>query len=143
MKKSSKSFRTPKGCIVAWAKITNGGVEIGYRCPDASGYRSENLHAFAKGARSIHFPGGEVEGMGARAGFVLSPEHVRCEKTASSSTLTCRVFNAGGAELSGLSESKFRAEMRRRLESSINPKVSAHYLRMLNELQSKPKKKKR
>jgi hypothetical protein len=98
---SKKSFRTPKGCIVAWAKIESSGVAVGYRCPDASGYGSENLHALVKGARTIHFPGGEIEGVGARAGFVLSPKHVRCEKTASSRTLTCRVFNDRGVELAG------------------------------------------
>jgi hypothetical protein len=101
MAQSKKTFRTPKGCIVAWAKIASNGVELGYRCPDSSGYRSENLHAFVKGARAIHFPGGEIEGVGARAGFVLSPKHVRCEKTASARALTCKVFNDRGAELSG------------------------------------------
>jgi hypothetical protein len=103
-----KSFKTPKSCIVAWAKINASGVEVGYRCPDASGYRSENLHAQVKGARSIHFPGGAVEGVGARVGFVLSPKHVRCEKTAYARALTCRVFNENGVELAGAKRKRRR-----------------------------------
>lgn len=115
---ATKTFRTPKGCIVTWAKIAPKGVEVGYRCPDSSGYRSENLRAFVKGAQTIHFPGGEIEGVGARAGFVLSPKHVRCEKTASARALTCRVFNERGAELSGMAG----------LDSSLKPLIRARSL---------------
>lgn len=100
-----RAFRTPKACIVGWARIEKDGVEIGLRCRVGE-YEHENFYIHAPGARSIRLPSGSIEGIGARAGFVVSPKHVLCEKAASDTTVRCKLYHERGFELGGARKRK-------------------------------------
>lgn len=113
---SKESFRTPKGCIVARARITPKGVEVGWRCagdtgggdyPSPSGGRGNYPSALVRGARAIDVHGARISGVGAHIGFPLGTRYARCHTTARAdafartAALICEIFNERGKELSG------------------------------------------
>ena len=107
----SKSFKTPKGCHIRYVELRSGSTaKVGYDCGDGGSMEfplpegpgvGNYPSAIVKGVRSVHVPGTTVDGIGASIGFVLSPDHVTCSKTASSHELSCKLHKAGGQVLAG------------------------------------------
>jgi hypothetical protein len=108
----SKSFKTPKGCVIKHVELHAGHADLSMECggeagggrgsfPTPDGGTSNYPKARVSGVRSIHVPGTSITGQGARADFVLIPKHVTCRKTASSTEMNCTVHGADGGTLSG------------------------------------------
>lgn len=107
----SKSFRTEKGCHVRSIVLDSvkRQAEVSYDCgeggsgsfplPEGEGF-SNYRKALIKGVRAVNVAGNSVSGQHVSVGFILSPRHVKCTKTASSSELDCRVFS-GSTQLAG------------------------------------------
>lgn len=101
----SKSFKTEKGCHVRRIKLDSkaGTALVGYDCGEGGsgwhqhpgGGQGNYPETRVTGVRSVDIPGGHVSG-NADFGFVLSPCHVKCFKTASSDRLMCNVYNEAG-----------------------------------------------
>lgn len=102
----SKSFQTPKGCVVRSVTLDPDRREarVGYDCGDGGRGtfplpRGEGFSvypsAIVKGVRSVRVPGSTVSGK-ARIGFVLSPRYVTCRKRAGDLELACQVHTDTG-----------------------------------------------
>lgn len=108
----SKSFTTPKGCHVRFIEVQSGRQAlVGYDCGTGGaggldfdvpgGGKSNYPKALVKNTHSVRLPGAHVAGYGARVDFSLSPRHVTCRKTASSSEIACTIHEPDGRTLSG------------------------------------------
>ena len=100
----TKSFRTPKGCHVHRISLRADGAVVGWDCGgggrgsfrSVSGGEGNYPEVLVRGVRTVKLPTGTVSGMGASMGFVLSPRHVKCEKRARDTELSCHLYNDAG-----------------------------------------------
>ena len=109
-----RAFRMPKECLVAWIELQSSEARIGYRCPEPDSFvggmptKYEHRHATLKGVGSVRVHNGIVTGKGSRVDFVLSPDHSRCNKAATSGELVCKLFASSGIELGGARRRKHK-----------------------------------
>jgi hypothetical protein len=107
----SKSFRTPKGCHVRSVTLNSvkRQADVSYDCgeggsgtfplPEGPGF-SNYRKALVKNVRAVSIAGSSVSGEHVGIGFISSPRHVKCNKTAGATELDCRVFS-GDVQLAG------------------------------------------
>lgn len=114
----TKSFTTPKGCVIRRVEILPGReAELGYDCGDGGRGqfplpRGNGFGTYpsmiVKGVSAVRVPGTSISGVGAKLGFVLSPRHVKCSKRKSDSEISCVLVTEGGGTISGARRRKRR-----------------------------------
>lgn len=126
---ASKSYKTPKHCIVHRIDLHGGATgyaDIGYRCSKGPTSQAQDEHGrtgpfkhedggtstypskLVRGVRSLDFRGMTVIGE-AKAHFVLSPAAAVCHKPGGSTTLSCKlVGDTSSKHLSGAKRQRRR-----------------------------------